>query len=90
MWDVPRCDLSLRLQAANSSNSSSVAVPPYTTYKGQRKWRPRSLVQSGVVQEEDNKDESASGTVGHGKKQTSPALILSSRPGGGGRVGGDF
>uniref|UniRef100_H3DQY7 Putative zinc-finger domain-containing protein n=1 Tax=Tetraodon nigroviridis TaxID=99883 RepID=H3DQY7_TETNG len=50
-------------------NESKRHVPPYTTYKGQRKWRPRSLVQSSVIQEEDSKDESASGSAGHGKNQ---------------------
>lgn len=57
-------------------NSCSAAVPPYTTYKGQRKWRPRSLVQSSVIQEEDNKDESASGNLGHGKNQASPTFLI--------------
>lgn len=49
--------------------SCSVAVPPYTTCKGQRKWRPRPVVQSSFVPEEDNKDESALGNIGHGRKE---------------------
>ncbi|XP_056907701.1 zinc finger C3H1 domain-containing protein-like isoform X2 [Takifugu flavidus] len=45
-------------------NESKRHVPPYTTCKGQRKWRPRPSVPSSFVPEEDNKDESASGNVG--------------------------
>lgn len=49
--------------------SCFVAVPPYTTCKGQRKWKPRSVVQSSFVPEEDNKDESALGNMGHGRNE---------------------
>lgn len=49
------------------ADSAPVAVPPYTTCKGQRKWRPRPSVPSGSIPEEDNKDESESGSVGLGE-----------------------
>lgn len=46
------------------------AVPPFTTYKDKKTWRPKPRALSSVNQEEDSEDETSAGNTadwGHGE-----------------------